>query len=99
MVYGLYALSPVTGFLATVAGGIASTDLIPASGDQDHTISPSAKASTRLTPPSRPSHPASDIRDDREAPSVGTGWTQTITNFGKLEVKFLRLEGSTGQSV
>jgi hypothetical protein len=30
------------GFFATVAGGIASTDLTPASGRQDHTTSPSA---------------------------------------------------------
>jgi hypothetical protein len=32
----------VIGFLATVAGGVASTDLTPASGCQDHTSSPSA---------------------------------------------------------
>src|ERR1700740_2970161 len=38
-------LSPVIGFLATVAGGVASTDLTPASGCQDHTSSPSAVAS------------------------------------------------------
>jgi len=36
------ALSPVTGFLATVAGGIASADLMPAPRHQDHTPSPSA---------------------------------------------------------
>jgi hypothetical protein len=39
------ALSPVIGFLATVASGVASTDLTPASGCQDHTSSPSALAS------------------------------------------------------
>src|ERR1700736_5744855 len=38
-------LSPVIGFLATVAGGVASTDLTPASRRQDHTSSPSALAS------------------------------------------------------
>src|ERR1700731_5131089 len=38
-------LSPVIGFLATVAGGVASPDLTPASGCQDHTSSPSALAS------------------------------------------------------
>ena len=37
-------LSPVIGFLATVAGGVASTDLTPASGCQDHTSSPSASS-------------------------------------------------------
>ena len=44
-----------------------STDLAPALGRQDHTISPSATCcSSRNT--SRPSHPASNVRDDREAP-------------------------------
>src|SRR5262249_51816612 len=44
-----------------------------ASGDQDHTTSPSAKASfvraakPRSTP-SRPSHSASCVRDDRDTP-------------------------------
>jgi hypothetical protein len=43
--YGLFrALLGVPGFLATVASG-SSTRLIPASGDQDHTTSPSAFAS------------------------------------------------------
>src|SRR5580704_15521839 len=37
-------LSPVIGFLATVAGGVASTGLTPASGCQDHTSSPSASS-------------------------------------------------------
>src|ERR1700681_1338013 len=36
------ALSPVTGFVATVAGGILPAHLTPASGRQDHTTSPSA---------------------------------------------------------
>jgi len=36
------ALSPVIGFLATVAGGIAPTNLTPAPRRQDHTSSPYA---------------------------------------------------------
>jgi hypothetical protein len=45
MVYGLFrALLGVPGFLATVAREIIA-NLIPASGDQDHTASPSASAS------------------------------------------------------
>jgi hypothetical protein len=45
MVYGLYrALPGEPGFLATVICGIASTDLTPASGCQDHTTSPSASS-------------------------------------------------------
>jgi hypothetical protein len=38
------ALSPVTGFLATVAMRIAPHDLTPASGRQNHTTSPSTSA-------------------------------------------------------
>jgi len=42
--------------------------LIPASGDQDHAISPSALASLVSRGYQRPSHPAPNVRDDREAP-------------------------------
>jgi hypothetical protein len=42
--------------------------LIPASGDQDHTILPSAGGSRSSGAPPRPSHPAANVRDDREAP-------------------------------
>jgi hypothetical protein len=43
--FRLMCLLPcVRAFLATVAGGKASADLIPASGDQDHTTSASASA-------------------------------------------------------
>jgi hypothetical protein len=37
------ALTPVTGFVATVAGGILPANLTPASGRQDHTTSPYAE--------------------------------------------------------
>jgi hypothetical protein len=37
-------LSPEIGFLASVAGGVASTDLTPAPRRQDHTSLPSALA-------------------------------------------------------
>src|SRR6202035_3372110 len=71
-------LSPVIGFLATVVGGVASTDLTPASRRQDHTSSPSAlaspvkraAASTALRPPPRAPRP----RRSRNAPLSGTGW-------------------------
>jgi hypothetical protein len=42
--------------------------LMPASGHQDHTPSPSASSAARLASPLRPPHPASNVRDDREAP-------------------------------
>jgi hypothetical protein len=37
-------LSLVTGFLATIACGFLTANLTPASGRQDHTTSPSARA-------------------------------------------------------
>src|SRR6201990_1024806 len=54
------ALSPVIGFLATVAGGVASTALTPAPGCQAHTSSPSAKSvlSSVAPPASTASRPA-----------------------------------------
>jgi hypothetical protein len=45
MVYGLYVISPVIGFLATVAGEMTSASLTPAPRRQDHTTSPSASVS------------------------------------------------------
>src|SRR5689334_10053127 len=47
--------------------------LTPASGCQDHTTSPSASALARRARPTRPSHPAANVRDDREAPLM---WRQ-----------------------
>jgi len=55
------------------------TNLVPASGHQDHAISPSAAVSIvsaqKRLKLSRPSHPALNVRDDREAPlnERGTG--------------------------
>jgi hypothetical protein len=75
MVYGLSrALPGVPGILATVALRNVSQDLIPASGDQDHTPLPSASASVRPTQPTRPSHPAANVRDDRDTPLL---WSRT----------------------
>src|SRR5260221_4250964 len=51
------ALSPATGFLATVASRISPRSLTPASGRQDHTTSPSASACVRLSQAPRPPHP------------------------------------------
>jgi hypothetical protein len=61
------ALSPVTGFLATVTSRVLPQSLTPASGRQDHTISPSASAPFVVgTSASTASHRA--FRDDREPP-------------------------------
>ena len=43
-----------------------------ASRGQDHTTSPSAKGAVRLSVPPRPSQPALNVRDDREAPLIGS---------------------------
>jgi hypothetical protein len=69
------ALSPVyRAFLATVVSRNVSQDLIPASGDQDHTPLPSAFAYVRLTQRTRPSHPAANVRDDRDTSLL---WSRT----------------------
>jgi hypothetical protein len=39
-----FVISSVTGLFATVAGGVVSANLTPASGRQDHTTSPSVSA-------------------------------------------------------
>src|SRR6202011_1569122 len=91
MVYGLYrALPGEPGFLATVAGGIASTDLTPASGCQDHTTSPSASVPfVNGTSASTASHPASvTIAKRPSAGRDGRGYTTDLW-FRKIRI-FLR---------
>ena len=57
---------------------IIREDLAPALGRQDHTISPSAMCcSSRNTP--RPSHPAPNVRDDRETPLL---WVRDAREHG-----------------
>jgi hypothetical protein len=71
MVLRLISCSPRRpGFLATVACGVASANLTPASGRQDHTTSPSASAPFVIdTSASTASRPASVTIANR--PSVG----------------------------
>jgi hypothetical protein len=68
--YGLYVLSPVTGLFCHrhFRGIVSRENLAPASGRQDHTISPSASAAFVNAQPKRPPHPASNVRDDRDTP-------------------------------
>jgi hypothetical protein len=68
--YGLYVISSGTGLFCPRRLRFVSTSLAPASGRRDHTISPSAKAARTSAPSPRPSHPAPNVRDDREAPLV-----------------------------
>jgi hypothetical protein len=59
------------GFFATVASAIAEAivaRLISASGYRDHTTSPSAAMSLVASTLPRPSHPAPNVRDDRDTP-------------------------------
>jgi hypothetical protein len=67
-----FALSSVTGLSCHRRSWFVSTNLAPASGRQDHATSPYAAASfvraiIALTL-QRPSHPAPNVRDDREPP-------------------------------
>src|SRR6266481_9122269 len=66
---GSFALSSVTGLVCHHRQRkISSANLTPASGRQDHTTSPSATRRLRQKHPSRPPHPAPNVRDDREPP-------------------------------
>jgi hypothetical protein len=86
------ALSPGTGLSCPRRRAIISRDLTSASGGQDHTPSPSASASfvrvhkARAIPP-RPSHPAPNVRDDREAPLLSERGTARIMLliYGKVK--------------
>jgi hypothetical protein len=52
----------------------------------------------RAEHPRRPSHPASNVRDDRDtSPLGGSGCGETIINFRKTEEKYFWREGWTGQ--
>jgi hypothetical protein len=64
-----FALSPVTGFLATVAREKFPTNLTPASGRQDHTTSPSTSA-LFVNSASASTASRANVRDDRETPLV-----------------------------
>jgi hypothetical protein len=58
MVYGLYVLSPAIGLFCHRRSRNNPATLMPASGHQDHTPSPSATSVARLATPPRPPHPA-----------------------------------------
>ena len=74
---GLYAFSPVSGLVSHRRLAFVTRSLIPASGDQDRAISPYAQAAFVLAT-ARPSHPAANVRDDRETPLRWSGTGRTI---------------------
>jgi hypothetical protein len=101
--YGLYVISPVNrAFLPPSPARCRSifADLAPASGRQDHTISPSASRHSSDDAP-RPSHPAPNVRDDREAPLLaGAGCADDRSDLGvKAMPVGMRHIGTTGKSV
>src|SRR5262245_28274334 len=80
----------VPGFLATVPpGSWPGVDTsVGVSGPYDFVV---RIRITRQLMPIRPSHPAPNTRDDREAPlSAGAGCTNTIIHFRKTEEKYFR---------
>jgi hypothetical protein len=76
-------LSPVTGLFATVIDEIASINLTPASGRQDHTTSPSARSalSSKAPPASITSCPAFVTIASR--PSVGQDGERYAGDLGQ----------------
>ena len=58
------------GLVVTVVGGIASANLTPASGRQDHTTSPYAQAA-HVSRSSRVHRISPHVRDDGQRPSTG----------------------------
>src|SRR6202000_2718509 len=81
------ALPGVPGVLATIARRSSPANLIPASGDQDHTISPSAPAalvSRRLCVHRNP--PPTFVTIGRSAPPERAGCAEIITYFGKSTI-------------
>jgi hypothetical protein len=79
------------GSFATVAGGIASTDLTPASGCQDHTFLPSASERSRQQRSLRPPHPAPHVDDVAQRPSYRVGMARACRDDlpdGESEIFF-----------
>ena len=66
-------ISPAIGSFATVACSAFTANLTPASRRQDHTTSPSASA-LFVKSASASTAARSNVRDDGQRPSLGTGW-------------------------
>src|SRR6266702_5635185 len=90
------ALSPVTGFLATVAPRALPQDLTPASGRQNHTPSPSASRAVRQRH-IRVHRISPHVRDDREPPLLSgeTGVVKPVI-CPTTEAEYFCVRGWTG---
>jgi hypothetical protein len=71
-------ISPVTRLCCHRRERIVPVHLTPTLGRQDHTISPSAMCCSSDNTP-RPSHPAPNVRDDRETPLL---WVRDAREHG-----------------
>jgi hypothetical protein len=95
--YGLYVISSVRrAFWPPSLSRNVPRELDPSvggSGPHDFAV---RLGIARQSMPQRPSLPASNVRDDREAPLViGAGCTKITTLFRKTEEKYFRREGLT----
>jgi len=74
MVYGVWRdLPAVRALIVPVTLRNVSQGLTSASGGQDHALWLVRIEPLRWSEPTRPPHPAPNVRDDREAPLLGTG--------------------------
>ena len=80
-------ISPAIGSFATVACSALTANLTPASRRQDHTSSPSASAPF-VKSASASTAARSNVRDDGQRPSLGTGWRgyRTDLRFRKTRI-------------
>jgi hypothetical protein len=88
--WGPAVLPPSSARRTSIAANLAS-----APGCQDHAISPSHQVvrPREINPrcdPTRPPHPAPDVRDDREAPPLWDGMGRVDHYFGKIAIKIFR---------
>jgi hypothetical protein len=94
-----FVLSPVIGLLSpSPPRSLLLKNLTPASRRQDHTTSPSASAPFVFARRSRPSHPAPNVRDDRDTPLVSAKSARmseraVLQNRPSLELSPLRPKG------
>jgi hypothetical protein len=80
------------GFVVSVACGSSPQDSAPATGAPGRHAFAVRIGAARLATRTRPSHPAPNVRDDREAPLCkGAGWTEINHDFQKIKRQlFLR---------
>jgi hypothetical protein len=96
MVYGLWcALPGVPGLIASVACRLLSADLIPASGDQDHALLPSAASIIRRDDPAASIASRLAFVTTRNAPLAEAGWRHKNIYFGKTEGQYFSRTGLT----